>query len=187
MDCIVHDVAKSRTRLSEFHFTSLYDPAVLLFLVYNPTSPFWRRSARGVLWRVRCWSWNFSTLATSCEEWTLWKRLWCWEGLEAGGNGDDRGWEGWMSSLTQWTWVWVNSGSWWWTGRPGVLRFMGSRRVGHDWATELNWGFSESMSARKKVNDKDESRFLREGRGWNDKGRELEQNVKFKNEQEWLT
>ena len=58
---------------------------------------------------------------------------------EAGRKGDDRGWDGWMASLTQWTWVWVNSGSWWWTGRPGVLRFMGSQRVGHDWATELNW------------------------------------------------
>ena len=57
----------------------------------------------------------------------------------AGGEGDDRGWDGWMASLTRWTWVWVNSGSWWWTGRPGVLRFMGSQRVGHDWATELNW------------------------------------------------
>ena len=59
-------------------------------------------------------------------------------GLEAGGEGDDRGWDGWMASLTQWMWVWVNSRRWWWTGRPGVLRFMGSRRVGHDWATELN-------------------------------------------------
>ena len=61
------------------------------------------------------------------------------EGLGAGGGGDDRGWDGWMASPTQWTWVWVNSGSWWWTGRPGVLQFMGSQRVGHDWATELNW------------------------------------------------
>ena len=52
---------------------------------------------------------------------------------------DDRGWDGWMASLTRWTWVWVNSWSWWWTGRPGVLRFMGSQRVRHDWATELNW------------------------------------------------
>ena len=74
-----------------------------------------------------------------CEELTHWKRLWCWEGLGAGGKGDDRGWDGWMASPTQWTWVWVNSGSWWWTGRPGVLQFMGSQRVGHDWATELNW------------------------------------------------
>ena len=54
-------------------------------------------------------------------------------------EGDDRGWDGWMASLTQWTWVWVDSGSWWWTGWPGVLQFMGSQRVGHDWVTELNW------------------------------------------------
>ena len=67
------------------------------------------------------------------------KRLWCWERLRAGGEGDDKGWDGWMASPTQGTWVWVNSGSWWWTGRPGVMRFMGSQRVGHDWATELNW------------------------------------------------
>ena len=56
-----------------------------------------------------------------------------------GGKGDDRRWDGWMASLIQWTWVWVNSRRWWWTGRPGMLRFMGSQRVGHDWATELNW------------------------------------------------
>ena len=79
------------------------------------------------------------TLATSCEELTHWKRLWCWEGLGAGGEGDNRGWDGWMASLTWWTWVSVNSGSWWWTGRPGVLQFMGSKRVGHDWATDLIW------------------------------------------------
>ena len=90
-------------------------------------------------WKDWCWSWNSNTLATSCEELTHWKRLWCWEGLGAGGEGDDRGWDGWMASLTWWTWVWVNSGSWWWTGRPGVLQFMGSPRVGQDWATELNW------------------------------------------------
>ena len=80
-------------------------------------------------------------LATSCEELTHWKRPWCWEGLGAGGEGDDRGWDGWMASPTRWTWVWVNSGSWWWTGRPGVLRFRGSQRVGtwlSDW-TELNY------------------------------------------------
>ena len=70
---------------------------------------------------------------------THWKRLWCWEGLGAGGEGDDRGWDGWMASLTRWTWVWVNSRSWWWTGRPGVLWFMGLQRFRHDWATELNW------------------------------------------------
>ena len=80
-----------------------------------------------------------NSLATSCEELTHWKRLWWWEGLGARGEGDDRGWDGWMASLTQWTWVWVNSGSWWWTGRPGVLQFMRSQRVGHDWATDLIW------------------------------------------------
>ena len=69
---------------------------------------------------------------------THWKRLWCWEGLVAGGEGDDRGWDDCMASPTRWTWVWVNSGSWWWTGRPGMLQFMGSQRVGHDWVTELN-------------------------------------------------
>ena len=71
-----------------------------------------------------------------CEELTHWKRPRCWERLKAGGEGDDRGWDGWMASPTQWTWVWVNSGSWWWTGRPGVLQSMGSQRVGHDWTTE---------------------------------------------------
>ena len=86
-----------------------------------------------------CWIWNSNTLATWFEELTHWKRPWCWAGLGAGGEGDNRGWDGWMASLTRWTWVWVNSGSWWWTGRPGVLRFMGSLRVGHDWVTELNW------------------------------------------------
>ena len=110
-----------------------------LGLQRDPTSPFWRRSALGFLWREWCWSWNSDSLATSCKELTHWKRLWCWEGLGAGGEGDDRGWDGWMVSLTRWTWVWANSGSWWWTGRPGVLRFMGSERVGHDWVTELNW------------------------------------------------
>ena len=76
---------------------------------------------------------------TSCEELTHWKRPWCWEGLGTGGEGDDRGWDGWMASPTRWTWVWVVSGSWWWTGRPGVLRFLGSQRIGHNWAIELNW------------------------------------------------
>ena len=62
-----------------------------------------------------------------------------WERLRAGGEGDNRGWDGWMASLTRWTWVWVDSGIWWWTGRPGVLRFMGSQRVGHNWVTKINW------------------------------------------------
>ena len=73
--------------------------------------------------------------AKSCLIWKDWK----WERLKAGGEGDDWGWDGWMASPTQWTWVWVDSGSWWWTGRPGVLRFMGVQRVRHNWVTELNW------------------------------------------------
>ena len=64
---------------------------------------------------------------------------WCWERLKAGGEGDDRGWDSWMASPTQWTWVWASAWSWWWTGKPDVLLSMGSQRVGHDWATALNW------------------------------------------------
>ena len=71
----------------------------------DPTSPFWRRSALGFVWKEWWKSWNSSTLATSCEELTCWKRLWCWEGLGARGEGDDRGWNGWMASQTWWTWV----------------------------------------------------------------------------------
>ena len=58
---------------------------------------------------------------------------------ESGRRGVNRGWDVWMASLTQWTWVWVGSGIWWWPGKPGVLQSMGSQRVGHDWLTELNW------------------------------------------------
>ena len=84
-------------------------------------------------------NWSSHTLATWCKELNHWKRPWWWERLKAGKEGDDRGWDGWMASLTWWTWVWVSYGSWWWTGRPGVLQFMGSPRVGHNWVTELNW------------------------------------------------
>ena len=80
-----------------------------------------------------------NTLATWCEELTHLKRPWCWERRRAGGEGDDRGWDGWMASPTQWTWVWVNSMSWWWIGKPGMLWSIGSQRVRHNWATELNW------------------------------------------------
>ena len=78
------------------------------------------------------------TLATWCEDLTHLKRPWCWEGLGVGIEGDNRGWDGWMASRTQWPWVWVNSGRWWWTGRPGMQWFMGSQRIRHNWATELN-------------------------------------------------
>ena len=99
----------------------------------------WTARRLGVHWKGWCWSWNSNTLATWCEELTHLKRPWCWERLQARGEGDDREWDGWVASPTQWTLVWVNSGSWWWTGRPGVLWFMGSHRVRHDWVTEVNW------------------------------------------------
>ena len=107
----------------------------------DPTSPFWRRPALGFLWKEWCWSWNSNTLATWCKEPTHLKGPWCWEWLKAGGEGDDRGWDGWMASPTRWIWVWASSGSCWKTGKPGVLQSMGSQRVRHDWdsATELNW------------------------------------------------
>ena len=143
---LVHVLLKPSLENFERYFTSVWDECNCAVVW-----AFWRRSTLGFLWKEWCWSWNSSTLATSCGELTHWKRLWCWEGLRAGGEGNDRGWDGWMVSLTWWTWVWVNSGSWWCRGRPGVLWFMGSQRVGHDWETELNWteGFLlQSFSCR---------------------------------------
>ena len=97
-----------------------------------------KRSVLSVHCKDWCWGCNSNTLATWCEDLTPWKRPWCWEWLKVGGEGDDRGWDGWMASLTQWAWVWLSSGSWWWTGKPGVLQSMGSQRVRHDGATELS-------------------------------------------------
>ena len=104
----------------------------------DPTSPFWRRSALGFLWKEWGSSWNSSTLATWFEELTHWKRLWCWEGLGERGEGDDRGWDGWMASLTRWMWVWVNSGSWWWTG-GGLACCDSWGRKESDTTERLNW------------------------------------------------
>ena len=98
-----------------------------------------KKSVLNIHWKDWFWCWNSNNLSTWCEELTHLKRPWCWERLKAGGEGDNRGWDGWMASLIQWTWAWVNSGSWWWTGRPGVLQAMESQRVGDDWVTELNW------------------------------------------------
>ena len=98
----------------------------------DPISQSWRESTLSIHWKD--WSWSFNPLATWFEELTHWKRPWCWERLKAGGEGDDRGWDGWMSSLTWWTWVWASSRSWWWTG---VLQSMEWQRVRHDWVTEL--------------------------------------------------
>ena len=81
-------------------------------------------------------SWNSNTLATWCKELTHWKRPWCWERLKVGGEGDNRGWDGWMASPTRWTWVWVSFGSWWWTGKPSVLQFHG---VTKSWTRLSDW------------------------------------------------
>ena len=96
-----------------------------------------RISNQSILKEISPGCWNSNTLATWCKELTHLKRPWCWERLRAGGEGDSRGWDGWMASLTQWTWVWVDSGSCWWSGRPGMLQFMGLQSVRHNWATEL--------------------------------------------------
>ena len=106
-----------------------------------------RRSNQSILkeinpnihWMNWCWSWSSNTLATWCEELTPWKRPWCWERLKMRGEGDDRGWDGWMASPTQWTWIWTNCRRWWRTRKPGMLQSKELQRAGHDWITELNW------------------------------------------------
>ena len=112
----------------------------------------------GILKSPKCWSWNSSTLATWCKELTHLKRPWCWERLKAGGEGDDRGWDGWMTSPTQWTWVWVNSGSWWCTGRPGMLQSMESQSQMRlsDW-TELKMGIKNLSESLKQKLDSSSS------------------------------
>ena len=94
-----------------------------------------RKSTLNIHWKDWCWSLSSITLATWWEELTQWKTLWCWERLRAGGERGDRGWDGWMASPTQWTWVCANSGRQWKTGKPGVLQSMGLQRVRHDWST----------------------------------------------------
>ena len=95
------------------------------------------KAETSILWPPHAKSWLIGKDADAGRDW----------GQEE--KGDDRGWDGWMASLTLWTWVWVNSGSWWWTGRPGMLRFMGSQKVRHDWATELNWRFFPHLDTWK--------------------------------------
>ena len=105
----------------------------------GPTNQSWRKSVLNIHWKEWCWSWSFNTLTTWCEELTHLKRPWCWERLKAGREEDNRGLDSWMASPTQWTWAWVSSGCWWWTGKPGMLQSMGSQRVRYNWVTELNW------------------------------------------------
>ena len=105
----------------------------------DQTSQSWRKSVLNIHWKDWCWSWSSNTLTIWYEELTHWKRPWFGERLKAGGERDDRGWDGWVASLPQWTCVWASFGGWWWTGKPGVLQSMGSQRAGDDWVTELNW------------------------------------------------
>ena len=98
----------------------------------DPSSQSWKKSVLSIHWKEWCWSWSSNILATWGQELTHLTRPWCWERLRAGEEGDVRGWDGWMASPTRWIWVWASSGSCWWTGRPGVLQF-----IGHDWETEL--------------------------------------------------
>ena len=88
--------------------------------------PVKRKSILNIHWKD--WSWSSNTLATWCEEPTHWKRPWCWERLKAGGEGDDRGRDGWMASLPQWTWIWASSGRWWRTGKPGAMQSVWSQK-----------------------------------------------------------
>ena len=104
----------------------------------DPTSPSSRRSVMNIYWMVWYWSWNSNTLAAWCEELTHLKKPSCWERLKAGGEADNRGWDGWMASPTKWAWVCVKSGSWWWTGRSGVLHPWGHKKSDPT-VTELNW------------------------------------------------
>ena len=87
-------------------------------------------------WRNWCWSWSFNTLATQCKELTPWKIPWCLGRLKAGGEGDNRGWNTWMASSTWWTCVWASSGSWWWTGKFGMLQSRGSQ---NSWTRLSDW------------------------------------------------
>ena len=103
------------------------------------------------------------------------KRPWCWERMKSGGEGDNRGWNGWMASLTQWTWVWEGSGSWWWTGKPGVLQSMGSQRIGYDWANELNW---TDWRSKLSIKEKDNKDILNHHHS--------ERNVSWNNNEMWL-
>ena len=102
----------------------------------DPISPSSRKSTLNIHWKDWCWSWSSNNLATWCKEPTHQKRLWCSEKWKAGGEGDDRGQDGWMASPTQWIWVWASSRRWWRTEKPGMLQSMGLQRVRHDWVTE---------------------------------------------------
>ena len=108
-----------------------------LGLQRDPTSQSSRKSVLNIQWKDWCWSWNSNTFATWCKEVTYWKRPWCWERLKARGEGNNRGWDGLMASPTRWTWVWVDFGSWWWTGGLECCGSWGCKEL--DMTEWLNW------------------------------------------------
>ena len=136
---ITFQISYTDKDIAELLFPFLFS---LMKITESITQPLGFQNLSNLLihWKDWCWSWNSSALATWCKQLTHLKRSWCWERLKAGGEGDDRRWDGWKAPLTQWTWVSISSRSWWWTGKPGVLQSMGLQRVGDDseW-TELNW------------------------------------------------
>ena len=121
------------------------DSCELLGLQGDPASQSYRKLVPRIHWNDWCWSWNSNTLSTGCEELTHWTRPWCWARLKAGGEGDNREWDGWMASPTWWTWVWASSRSWWWTRKSAGLQSMGLQRVRYYWETELKFCISLYM------------------------------------------
>ena len=103
------------------------------------------------IWKDWCWSWNSNTVAAWCKDLTHLKRPWCWERLKTGEERFNRGWDGWMTLPTQWTWIWASSRRWWRTRKPGVLQSMESQRVRHDWMTEQQQPDTQSQTSLAKL------------------------------------
>ena len=144
-----HGVSSGHLWMSELDGDENWAPKNWCFwtVMLEKTLPWTARSSNlsilkeistGVHWKDWCLSWNPNTLDTSCEVLTHWKRPWSWEGLWAGGEGDDREWDGWMASPTQWMWVWASSGSWWWTQRSDVQACSWGCKES-DTTEQLNW------------------------------------------------
>ena len=130
------------TVLLEKILESLY----FLGLLGDKTSQSYRKLLLNIHWKDWRWSWSSNTLATWCKELTHWKRPWCWERLKAGGEGDTRGWDDWMASPTQWTWVWASSRRWWRTDREAWCATV--HGVAKSWARPSNWTIPHSHIPR---------------------------------------
>ena len=140
-------------RIDDFELYVGEDSWQSLGLQGDPTSQSYRNTVLNIHWKDWCWSWSSNTLATWCEELTHWKRPWSWERLKAG-EGDNWGSDGWMASPTRWTWVWVNSGSLCWTGKPGLPQSMGHKES--DKTEWLNWLITTSLPIHFSMDFKDD-------------------------------